>query len=69
MRDYKNELRAFEIKTANSTCSTDYYIVIAHNFAEAEDIYWEELHGYYEILSIKQIENTEKVAFRVTKNI
>jgi len=39
--------------------------VIAHNFTEAEDIYWNELHGYNKILSIDVIPNIEGVAFRV----
>ena len=38
-RDFKNEKRAFMIKTKNNIYSNDNYIVIAHNFAEAESIY------------------------------
>lgn len=61
-RDFKNEKRAFIIKTKNNIYSNDNYIVIAHNFAEAESIYWGELNGYHEIISIEVIQDINKVA-------
>ena len=63
-RDFKNEKRAFIIKTKNNIYSNDNYIVIAHNFAEAESIYWGELNGYNEIVSIEAIQDINKVAYR-----
>lgn len=63
MRDYRNELRAFVIITKNNVYGTDKYVVIANNFADAERVYWNELNGYHEIISISQIEDTEKVGF------
>jgi hypothetical protein len=61
-RDYKNEKRAFKIVTDNNLYNNDTYIVIAHNFTEAEHIYWCELNGYHEIISIEVIQDINKVA-------
>ena len=63
-RDYKNEKRAFKITTKNNTYGVDNYVVIAHNYAEAESIYWTELNGYHEITNISVIPDIEKVAYR-----
>ena len=70
MTDYRNFKRAFKITTSNNTYSTDEYVVIAYSFAEAEDIYWKELHGYNDIISIEAIRNVAGVAYReYTKDI
>ena len=61
-RNYKNEKRAFKIVTHSNLYNNDNYIAIAHNFAEAEHIYWSELNGYHEIISIEVIQNINKVA-------
>lgn len=55
--NYKIFKRAFTITTKNSTYGEDKYIVIATTFAEAEELYWNELNGYSEILSIEVIPN------------
>lgn len=61
-RDYKNEKRAFKIVTDSNTCNNKNYIVIAHNYTEAEHLYWSKIKGYYEIISIEVIRNIDKVA-------
>ena len=58
------ELKAFIITTSNNTYSTDQYVVIAYSYAEAEDVYWKELNGHHEILSIKTILDIKEVGFR-----
>lgn len=56
--NYKIFKRAFIITTKNnSTYGEDKYIVIATTFAEAEELYWNQLNGYCEILSIEVIPN------------
>lgn len=61
-RDYKNEKRAFKIVTNSNLYNNDVYIVIAHNFTEAEHMYWGILDGYHEIISIEVIQDINKVA-------
>lgn len=53
--NYVNFKRAFTITTKNATYGEDKYVVIATTFAEAEELYWTKLNGYYEILSIEVI--------------
>lgn len=59
--NYKIFKRAFTITTKNSTYGEDKYIVIATTFAEAEELYWNKLNGYHEILSIEVIPNIKDV--------
>lgn len=65
MESYRNKLRAFNVTTKNGVYGNDLYVIIAHDYSEAEDIYWTELHGYYEIISIHEIEGTENVGYRI----
>ena len=55
--------KAFEIITKNNTYSEDKYVVIAHNFAEAESIYWNKLFGYHDIISINVIPDVKDVGY------
>ena len=59
------DLKAFIITTSNNIYTTDQYVVITYSYAEAEDVYWKELNGYHEILSIKTIPDIKEVGFRV----
>lgn len=54
--------RAFTITTKNATYGEDKYVVIATTFAEAEELYWTKLNGYYEILSIEVIPDIKGTA-------
>jgi len=59
----KVRLRAFSIYTRSNILREEHYVVIASTYQEAEDIYWNELNGYHEILKIELIP-CYKVAFR-----
>lgn len=69
MKEYRDFRRAFKIETDTSSgVGSETYIVLADSFAEAEDLYWNELNGYHPIISICAIENVKGVASRDFRN-
>ncbi len=69
MKKYRNFRRAFKIETDTSSgVGSETYIVLADSFAEAEDMYWNELNGYLPIINICAIENVKGVASRSEQN-